>query len=98
MKTIKQTQKAKINQLVKKFNKAQQNGIRDIFQAYEKPSFEKECIYHNLVNLAIKMNSFDYGCISGNNQLFTFMIVYYDNGNKRIRYFTRYNTYDCEMI
>ena len=39
--TLKQTQKAKINQLVEKFNYAKQHNISGIFQAYEKPSQAK---------------------------------------------------------
>lgn len=92
---LKQSQKVKIKWLNDIYNYKTRYNLQSI---YKKPSFEKECVYHNLVNLAIKMNSHDYGCIYGKNQIFTFMIIYYDNGTKRIRYFTRYNTYDCEVI
>ena len=100
MKTIKQTQKAKINQLVEKFNKAQQNGIRDIFQAYEKPSKHKIDAYYNILKTCInELNSYKYYIVGHNCNTFSMICGYIGkNGETRLRYWTAYNTYDCEVI
>ena len=103
--TLKQTQKAKINQLVKKFNKAQENNERDIYQAYEKPSQAKVMAYYNILDICInQLNSYEYYIVGHNCNTFS-MICKYTKWNDikkqyelRLRYWTAYNTYDCEVI
>ena len=97
--TLKQTQKAKINQLVEKFNKAQQNSIRDIYQAYEKPSQAKISAYYNILETCInELNSYEYYIVGHNYNTFSMICGYEKNGKIRLRYWTAYNTYDCEVI
>lgn len=98
--TLKQTQKAKINQLVEKFNKAQQNSIRDIYQAYEKPSKHKIDVYYNILKTCInELNSYEYYIVGHNCNTFSMICGYIGkNGETRLRYWTAYNTYDCEVI
>lgn len=97
--TLKQTQKAKINQLVEKFNIAQQNSIRDIYQAYEKPSQAKIDAYFNILNICIhELNSYEYYIVGHNSNTFSMICGYEKNGETRLRYWTAYNTYDCEVI
>ena len=99
MKTLKQTQKAKINQLVKKFNKAQEKGERDIYQAYEKPSQAKINAYYNILETCInELNSYEYYIVGHNSNIFSMICAYEKNGETRLRYWTAYNTYDCEVI
>ena len=97
--TLKQTQKAKINQLVEKFNKAQQKGIRDIFQAYANPSQAKMNAYYNILETCInELNSYEYYIVGHNSNTFSMICGYEKNGETRLRYWTAYNTYDCEVI
>lgn len=98
--TLKQTQKAKINRLVEKFNKAQQNSIRDIYQAYEKPSQAKIDAYYNILETCInELNSYGYYIVGHNSNTFSMICGYIGkNGETRLRYWTAYNTYDCEVI
>ena len=75
--TLKQTQKAKINQLVEKFNKAQQNSIRDIYQAYEKPSQAKIKAYCNILDICInQLNSYEYYIVGHNCNTFSMICGY----------------------
>ena len=97
--TLKQTQKAKINQLVEKFNKAQENNERDIYQAYEKPSQAKIDAYCNILDICIhELNSYEYYIVGHNCNTFSMICGYEKNGETRLRYWTAYNTYDCEVI
>lgn len=97
--TLKQTQKAKINQLVEKFNYAQRKGIRDIYQAYEKPSKHKIYAYRNILDICInELNSYEYYIVGHNCNTFSMICGYEKNGETRLRYWTAYNTYDCEVI
>lgn len=97
--TLKQTQKAKINQLVEKFNRAQKRGERDIFQAYEKPSREKVYAYRDILETCInELNSYEYYIVGHNCSTFSMICGYEKNGETWIRYWTAYNTYDCEVI
>ena len=98
--TLKQTQKAKINQLVEKFNKAQENNERDIYQAYEKPSQAKIDAYCNILDICInELNSYEYYIVGHNSNTFSMICGYIGkNGETRLRYWTAYNTYDCEVI
>ena len=98
--TLKQTQKAKINQLVEKFNKAQENNKRDIYQAYEKPSQAKINTYCNILDICIdQLNSYEYYIVGHNCSTFSMICGYIGkNGETRLRYWTAYNTYDCEVI
>ena len=97
--TLKQTQKAKINQIVEKFNKAQRNSIRDIFEAYEKPSKHKINAYRNILDICInELKSYEYYIVGHNCNTFLIFCGYEKNGETRLRYWTAYNTYDCEVI
>ena len=98
--TLKQTQKAKINQLVEFFNRAQQNNERDIYHAYEKPSQAKIDAYCNILDICInELNSYEYYIVGHNSNTFSMICGYIGkNGETRLRYWTAYNTYDCEVI
>ena len=97
--TLKQTQKAKINQLVEKFNKAQQNNIRGIYEAYANPSKSKIDVYYNILDICInELNSYEYYIVGHNINTFSMICGYEKNGETRLRYWTAYNTYDCEVI
>lgn len=97
--TLKQTQKAKINQLVEKFNYAQRKSIRDIYEAYEKPSQAKINAYYNILETCInELNSYEYYIVGHNSNTFSMICGYEKNGKTRLRYWTAYNTYDCEVI
>lgn len=98
--TLKQTQKAKINQLVEKFNIAQENNVRGIFEAYANPSKSKIDAYYNIRKTCInELNSFDYYIVGHNISTFSMICGYSGkNGKTRLRYWTAYNTYDCEVI
>ena len=97
--TLKQTQKAKINQLVEKFNKAQENNVWNIFKAYKKPSRHKIDAYYNILETCInELNSYEYYIVGHNSNTFSMICGYEKNGETRLRYWTAYNTYDCEVI
>ena len=98
--TLKQTQKAKVNQLVEKFNYAKQKGNRNIYDVYNKPSLEKEYAYHHILEVCFnELNSFDYYIVGYNSNTFSMICKYTgNNGETRLRYWTAYNTYDCKMI
>ena len=103
--TLKQTQKAKINQLVEKFNTAKENNIWNIVDAYKQPSQAKIRVYDNIVVECIdKLRSEQYYIVGYNCNTFS-MICKYTKWNDiikryelRLRYWTAYNTYDCEVI
>ena len=98
--TLKQTQKAKINQLVEKFNYAKQNNIKGIYDAYEKPSRNKIHAYFNILNICMNdLNSYEYYIVGHNSNTFSMICKYIGkNGETRLRYWTAYNTYECEVI
>ena len=98
--TLKQTQKAKVNQLVEMFNYAKQHNIRDIFQAYEKPSQAKIDAYYIILTICInQLNAYEYYIVGHNCNTFSMICKYTgNNGETRLRYWTAYNTYDCEVI
>lgn len=105
MKILKQTQKAKINQLVEKFNKAKENNIFRIYEVYEKPSQTKVNAYYNIIDICInQLNSYEYYIVGHNCNTFSMICKYIKwNDTKkqyetRLRYWTAYNTYDCEVI
>lgn len=100
MKTLKQTQKAKINQLVEQYNKAKDNNIRGIYEAYANPSKSKIDAYRNILGICIfELNSFNYYIVGHNCNTFSMICKYTGkNGETRLRYWTAYNTYDCEVI
>lgn len=97
--TLKQTQKAKINEIVEKFKIAKRNYINSIFEAYEKPSKHKIYAYYNIREICQKqLNSLEYYIVGYNCNTFSMICRYVGkNGETRLRYWTAYNTYDCEV-
>lgn len=92
---VRPTQKAKIKEL----NWIYKNRPRySLYDFYKKPSRAKVAAYESCIEVAKELKSSDYGVVSANFHMFTFLIVYYSNGVKRIRYFTNVNSYDCEVV
>ena len=103
--TLKQTQKAKINQLVEQYNKAKDNNITSIYEAYAHPSKSKIDAYYNIVDICIyEIKSFDYYIVGYNCNTFSMICKYikWDDTKKQyktmLRYWSAYNTYECEVI
>ena len=98
--TLKQTQKAKINEIVGKYNYAKQKGNSDIYDVYKKPSQAKVYAYCNILVICInELNSFEHYIVDYNCNTFSMICKYVGkNGEMRLRYWTKYNTYDCEVI
>lgn len=89
------TQKSKIKEL----NWIYRNRPRySLYEFYKKPSRAKVAAYESCVDVAKELKSSDYGVVSANSHMFTFLIVYYKDGVKRIRYFGKTNSYDCEVV
>lgn len=92
---LRPTQKAKIKEL----NWIYRNRPRySLYEFYKKPARAKISTYENYIEVAKELKSSDYGVISANYYMFTFLIVYYSNGVKRIRYFGKTRSYDCEVV
>ena len=92
---LRPTQKSKIKWL----NWIYRNSPRySLYEFYKKPSRAKISAYENCIDVAKELNSSDYGVVSANTHMFTFLIVYYSNGVKRIRYFGKTTSYDCEVV
>ena len=92
---LRPTQKSKIKEL----NWIYKNRPRySLYDFYKKPSRAKVLAYESCIDVAKELNSSDYGVVSANFQMFTFLIVYYSNGVKRIRYFGKTTSYDCEVV
>ncbi len=103
--TLKQTQKAKINQIVEKFNIAKKNNVWAIFDVYDKPSQAKISAYDNIVKECVEeLKSQQFYIVGYNCDIFSMICKYVKwNDTKkqyevRLRYWTAYNTYDCEVI
>ena len=103
--TLKQTQKAKINQLVEKFNIAKKHNVWNIFAAYDNPSQEIIRVYRNIVEQCIdELRSEQYYIVGHNCNTFSMICKYikWNDAKKqyetRLRYWTSYNTYDCEVV
>ena len=92
---LRPTQKSKIKEL----NWIYKNRPRySLYEFYKKPSKAKVLAYENCIDVAKELKSSDYGVVSANSHIFTFLIVYYSNGIKRIRYFGKTTSYDCEVV
>lgn len=92
---LRPTQKAKIKEL----NWMYKNRPRySLYEFYKKPSSRKVSAYESCIDVAKELKSSDYGVVSANFQMFTFLIVYYKDGVKRIRYFGKTKSYDCEVV
>lgn len=92
---LRPTQKSKIEWL----NRIYKNRPRySLYEFYKKPSRAKISAYENCIEVAKELKSSDYGVVSANTHMFTFLIVYYKDGVKRIRYFSNVHSYDCEVV
>ena len=92
---LRPTQKSKIKWL----NWIYRNRPRySLYDFYKKPSSRKVSAYESCIEVAKELKSSDYGVVSANSHMFTFLIVYYSNGVKRIRYFSNIHSYDCEVV
>ena len=92
---LRPTQKSKIKEL----NWIYKNRPRySLYDFYKKPSRAKVLAYESCIDVAKELKSSDYGVVSANSHMFTFLIVYYSNGVKRIRYFGKTTSYDCEVV
>ena len=92
---LRPTQKSKIKWL----NWIYKNRPRySLYEFYKKPSKAKVLAYESCIDVAKELKSSDYGVVSANTNMFTFLIVYYSNGVKRIRYFSNIHSYDCEVV
>ena len=92
---LRPTQKSKIKEL----NWIYRNRPRySLYEFYKKPSRAKVLAYESCIDVAKELKSSDYGVVSANSHMFTFLIVYYKDGVKRIRYFGKTKSYDCEVV
>ena len=92
---LRPTQKSKIKWL----NWIYRNRPRySLYEFYKKPSRAKIAAYESCIEVAKELKSCDYGVVSANTHMFTFLIVYYKDGVKRIRYFGKTTSYDCEVV
>ena len=92
---LRPTQKSKIKWL----NWIYKNRPRySLYEFYKKPSRAKVLAYESCIEVAKELKSSDYGVVSANSHMFTFLIVYYKDGVKRIRYFGKTKSYDCEVV
>lgn len=92
---LRPTQKSKIKWL----NQMYRNRPRySLYEFYKKPSRAKIAAYKSCIEVAKELKSSDYGVVSANTNMFTFLIVYYKDGVKRIRYFGKTSSYDCEVV
>lgn len=75
-------------------------GIYDINDAYKKPSYLKYHAWLSIVKYCDEMfDAYEYYITFVNCQTFGMICKYIGNdGKKHLRYWTPYNTYDCEVI
>lgn len=100
MKIIKNNTKkqVEINEIYKM---AQEKGINNISLAYKNPSCAKYNAWCNIVYYCnYTLNSDKYYITYANCQRFGMICKYIDNNTKqaKLRYWTSYGVYDCEMI
>lgn len=97
---LKQTQKAKIRQLIEQFNKAKLKNIWNLFDVYERPSQQKIKIFDNIASICNHELNSNLWYISRYNTYIFSMICKYTgkNGETRLRYWGPYNIYDCEVL
>lgn len=98
--TIKNNTKRQI-EINEIYKRAQAKNIDDIEQAYKKPSCAKYVAWHSIVRFCNEMlDTYDYYITFANCQRFGMICKYIDNNTKqaRLRYWSSYNVYDCEVI
>lgn len=98
MKIIKKQYKKQleINEIYKK---AKENNIWNIFQAYKSPSYQKIRLFDDITYICREaLNSYDWYIIDYNSRSFSMICKYKGKNKTYIRYWTPYNTYDCEVI
>ena len=83
------------------YKRAQEKNIYHIEQAYKKSSCAKYCAWYSIVKFCSEiLDTYDYYITYANCQRFGMICKYIDKNTKqaRLRYWTSYNVYDCEMI
>lgn len=75
------------------------SSYHTIWDAYEKPSYEKEKAYEWCVNKAKYMGAIEWGIPTKNTFQFTFAFIYPDSetGELRMGYETATNSYDFPL-